>query len=182
MANIVTNPTADQSITAYNLLPAPSNTTQSLGTSSAPWNASLKTATAASINGVLCATDFSGSDIGAQINAAYAALPANGGEIYVPASASSYNFMTSIIFNTPGKPARLFGAGNIATKLNYTPTSGTAITIDTGVSNKSPILENFLLTGPGSDTAQGIVIGDTNGNGTNGVRLTLLTIESFTSD
>jgi hypothetical protein len=37
MANIVTNPTADQTIQSDNLLPASGNTTQSLGTAAASW-------------------------------------------------------------------------------------------------------------------------------------------------
>jgi hypothetical protein len=45
MANIVTNPTADQTIQSFNLLPASGNTSQSLGSSAAPWNATLGDAT-----------------------------------------------------------------------------------------------------------------------------------------
>ncbi len=55
------------------------------------------------------ATDFSGADIGAQINAAYAALPTTGGAIHVPVTASCYDFTTPIVFNTIGKAVTLKG-------------------------------------------------------------------------
>jgi len=44
MANVVTDPTADQSIVSYNLLAATGNTTQSVGSAAAPWNAVLNQA------------------------------------------------------------------------------------------------------------------------------------------
>lgn len=44
-AALVSAPTADQSITAHNLLPNASNTTQSLGVSGAPWNAYILNST-----------------------------------------------------------------------------------------------------------------------------------------
>jgi hypothetical protein len=91
MANVVTNPTADQSIGAHNLLPASGNTTQSLGLSTARWNASLGTSDIKSMNGILNAIDFPGSDIGAQVNAAIAALTAtgSGGTVFIPAGTIS---------------------------------------------------------------------------------------------
>src|ERR1700750_844204 len=50
------------------------------------------------------AQNFPGSDIGAQIDAAYIALPASGGQIIVTQSAS---FATPISFTTPNKPVLL---------------------------------------------------------------------------
>lgn len=96
-------------------------------------------------------TGWSG-DIGAQINAAYAALPANGGEIVVvpPASGSCYNYTTPIVFNTSGKYPILEGApassGGVC--LNYTPTTATAaLTLDyvpvSGVSQGGHGLRNI---------------------------------------
>jgi hypothetical protein len=71
MANVVTNPTADQTIQSFNLLPASGNATQSLGKSGAPWNATLGIQNKA----VVWADQFPGADAGVQINNAIAALP-----------------------------------------------------------------------------------------------------------
>jgi hypothetical protein len=99
---------------------------------------------------ILDATQFPGVDIGDQVNHAYAALPATGGHIIIPAKAdgSCYNFITPIVLSTPGKYVLLehAGAGGaIVTStapvttavvgcLNFTVTSGTptpvAITLD----------------------------------------------------
>jgi hypothetical protein len=53
-----------------------------------------------------------GDDIGAQINAAYAALPKGGGTIVVrpQASGECYNFKTQILANVPGRYLTLRGA------------------------------------------------------------------------
>ena len=64
-----------------------------------------------------------GSDIGQQINAAAAQLPL-GGEVYVPAAASCYQFSTPIVINSP---IILRGDGP-GTCLEYTGSSGTALT------------------------------------------------------
>lgn len=61
---------------------------------------------------------FTGADMGAQINAAYAALPATGGIIIVPGG--SYSFSTPIVLNTAEKFVRLEGAPAGGTKLTYT--------------------------------------------------------------
>src|SRR5437868_3893693 len=57
------------------------------------------------------ATMRSGEDIGAQINAAYASLPANGGTIVVisPAGGQCYSFSTPIVAAVPGKYLLLAG-------------------------------------------------------------------------
>ena len=172
MANVVTNPTADQTIQSFNLLPASGNTTQSLGTSSAPWEASLdsadiQTAVIQNLNSVLNAADFMGSDIGAQVNAAYLALPPTGGMIFVPSG--SYSFSTPIVFGTLGKPVVLYGTG-VGTTLDYTPSNGTAITFDCGFGGTSSItarglgLQNITFNGPGgsSSTAIGLQFGGAN--------------------
>jgi len=77
MANIITNPTADQTIQLHNLLPASGNTSQSLGSSAAPWNAALL-----QLNGgtVICLTG-TGDPYGGLIQNAINALPSAGGVI-----------------------------------------------------------------------------------------------------
>ena len=69
-----------------------------------------------------------GSDIGAEINLAYAALPSTGGAIFVYAAnnGSIYNFSTPIVLNTSGKYVLLQGMGSAAVVLNYTPTTATS--------------------------------------------------------
>jgi hypothetical protein len=75
------------------------------------------------------------SDIGAQINAAYASLGANGGVIKILPNTNGaiYSFSTPIVFGTLNKFVKLQGltptsplSGKIngGTVLNYTPTSG----------------------------------------------------------
>jgi hypothetical protein len=104
--------------------------------------------------------DFSGSDCGAKINSAYAALPVAGGTIGVHSSCS---FATPINFGTSGKIAILAGAGS-GTTLTYTG-SGTAIALNNGRQfDMSTSVRDITLTGPGSGTAaKGIVIGGANG-------------------
>lgn len=86
-------------------------------------------------------TYYGTSDIGAQINAAYAALPATGGLIYITPQSPNvtlgsqpYTFTTPIVFGTPGKLVGLKGlapggynpstGAYIGTVLDYTPTAG----------------------------------------------------------
>lgn len=97
---------------------------------------------------ILDASLFPGVDIGAKINAAYAALPSTGGRIFVPAG--SYSFTTPIVFNTQYKVVNLYcpsggGASNNAvggTTLTYTATTGNAITVNTN---------NYIVGGSGID-------------------------------
>jgi hypothetical protein len=107
-------------------------------------------------------------DIGIGINAAYAALPANGGTIVVPAG--SFNFATPIVFGTANKPAILQCAGSWATQLTYTGTlSATAITENYGpgaVTNhpRGNGIRDCTIVGPGaSSTGIGLLLGGTNG-------------------
>jgi energy-converting hydrogenase Eha subunit B len=64
------------------------------------------------------------SDLGAQINAAYAALPSTGGSIGYLANANgtARSFSTPILFNTNGKYVRLFGVAPASQ--NGSPESG----------------------------------------------------------
>lgn len=120
-------------------------------------------------------------DIGAQINAAYAALPSNGGTIVIdpPVSGSTYDFTTPIVFATAGKIVQLVGmspAGANSTEgvsLNYTPTSGAAITLDyaTNIASPSSGFSNINLVNNGCATRAGCggsAIGINNGTTNDG--------------
>ena len=61
-----------------------------------PLHASLGPAAAPTPHYPLDATTFAGSDIGAQINAAFASLPASGGTVLLPSSANPYVATTQI--------------------------------------------------------------------------------------
>lgn len=132
---------------------------------------------------------ISATEIGAQINAAYALLPVTGGSIIVDPNPTGvpYTQTSTINITTSGKCVRLSGAGlaNVTatawtggSMLNYTPSSGNAINVDcvpTGASNPptsfgmSDIawVNNQCSTSQGcGGTANGLVIGLTN-NGAN---------------
>lgn len=76
---------------------------------------SVDTFQCANCNGVLTATQFPGADIGAQVNAAFAACN-NQCTVYIPAG--SYRYGTTINMNKPTQS--LTGAGSALTILNYT--------------------------------------------------------------
>jgi hypothetical protein len=104
--------------------------------------------------------DFAGADCGAQINAAYAALPASGGVISVHSSCS---FATSINFGAANKPVVLQGIGAGST-LTYTG-SGTALQLNNGRNfDLSTGLRDLVFTGPGSSSAAvGVLVGGSQG-------------------
>lgn len=134
----------------------------------------LQTFTNASTTGELTATNFettlysdnfTGSDMGAKINAAYAALPSTGGTIVVPAGA--YSFSTPIVFGTNLKPVNLLCSGGGATNLTYIGTA-TSTTFNTGFTtiNAGYGMKNCTLNGPNAGiggTTIGIQVGGTNG-------------------
>lgn len=128
------------------------------------------------LDNVRFADQFSGSDIGAQINAAYANLPSSG-EIIVVAKGGS--FSTPIAFNAVGKRVILVGSPGGSVILTYTATTGTAITFDYG--NNLEVghgMRDITLTGPGhTTTTTGVLVGST--NGAQGVELRDLKIQSF---
>lgn len=97
---VITDPTVTQTILQ------PAGTSQDINILNSEYNAAL----------------FSGADIGAKINAAIAAVGC--GTVLVPKG--TYSFSTTII-----KPrcVILRGQGLVATKLNYTPTSGVAVVV-----------------------------------------------------
>lgn len=97
--------------------------------------------------GALNATTFSGADIGAQINNAYAALPAVGGVITIPPAPSGgcWSESTTVNVTTVGKPAKLLGTPGAC--IDYTGT-GPGFVFDWGQTGG-----NYLhLIGGGLDT------------------------------
>src|SRR5579863_6227789 len=122
------------------------------------------------------ASDFPGSDIGQQINAAYADLPPQGGAIMVGASAS---FSTPVVFNTNGKPAILIGLPGDIVTLTYTGSAGAAVTFDCGTGHRMGYgIRDLTLTGPGNSTGTiGLVFGGD--NGAEGIALRDFKIQSF---
>lgn len=129
---------------------------------------------------------WSGADVGAQVNSAYAALPTLGGRIYVlpQVSGACYNYSTPISFSAVGKYVILAGASTAADNgsvdgqvcLNFTPTTATnAILIDwtpsggggyeagAGIRDLTLINNNcHTIAGCGS-SAIGVHVGVTNG-------------------
>jgi hypothetical protein len=71
------------------------------------------------------------TDIGAAINAAYAALPSTGGRIKVSARAAPWTLSTEVDCNVPNKPCLIEGDPAGATTINYKGT-GIAILLDWG--------------------------------------------------
>jgi len=107
------------------------------------------------------------SDFGAQVNAAYTSCPASGCHIRIPAG--SYTVSTPISFTTPNKPVVLecdagttetFNNDHGVTTLNYTGTSGAAITMNTEGGAGSG-MRGCALIGPGfssTNTATGLML------------------------
>ena len=98
----------------------------------------------------LYADTFAGVDMGAQINAAYAALPATGGVIIIPGG--NFSFVTPIVINTAEKFVLLKGAPAGATTLTWTGT-GTSVAITYNVSKAITVghgIRDIKLYGPSS--------------------------------
>ncbi|MGH9486164.1 MAG: hypothetical protein ACRD04_01050 [Terriglobales bacterium] len=117
------------------------------------------------VNGVLIATNFTGADIGAQVNAAEAALPNGCGTVIIPAG--TYQFAATIM-----KPAcvTLRGVGSSstpesgsnmgATLLEWTPAAGVAVAIGSA--------PTAALSGGGLDD---LTLGGSAGSGSEAVAL-----------
>lgn len=90
--------------------------------------------TMSSVNAIINPTFFNGSDIGAQVNTAYASTQcgATGCRLRIPPNPSGgcWSYLTPILFNVSSKPAMIEGDPGGATCLTFTPSSGTAITFD----------------------------------------------------
>lgn len=139
-------------------------------------------------NGVKYADTFSGSDIGAKVNAAYAACPAKGCKIRIKPQNACYAFSTPIVLATLNKPVTLeadapSGHSNDSSQggvcLNYTPTTATiAIRMDwspttatNGNFGAGAGIRNIALVNNGScetaggcgSSAIGLQIGGSNG-------------------
>jgi hypothetical protein len=108
------------------------------------------------------AADFPGADVGEQLNAAYADLPEQGGQISITAGGS---FAKPIVFGTNNKPVLMIGIPGDVVNLIYTGTSGTAITFDYGTGHRMGHgLRDVTLTGPGDATnTVGVRFGGNNG-------------------
>jgi hypothetical protein len=120
MANIVTNPTADQSIQSDNLLPASANTAQSLGTSAARWNATLGSVVVENLNTVLYADQFPGSTADAQIAAALAALPSTGGIVDARGLTGAQSCSANPFASYTGSGVLLLGAATFTCSAQWT--------------------------------------------------------------
>jgi len=137
-------------------------------------------------NGVLNATDFPGADIGAQVNNAIAALPAEGGTVLIPASATNYNFTTTIVIP---RLVKVCGQSAFGTILNYTGTTGWAVIASdasaAGAYAPEGGLEDLTLRGQSASNLTGaIYIGGSDGvvagSGTVNTSGTSVTSESGT--
>lgn len=132
------------------------------------------------LQGVLDPTYYPGTDIGAQNNSTYLNAPSTGAAIQIPAATtgSSWSFTTPIVAGTNAKPMRIVcsiggGSANYATNgtvLLYTPSTGDAITLNTGegpnLSSSATGIVNCVLQGSGGTTARtsrGVAFGGGNG-------------------
>lgn len=127
-------------------------------------------------NNIRYSSQFPGSDCGAQVNNAYADLPATGGKIIID---TSCNFVTPIVFATNHKPATLEGFAGGAVNMTYTATSGTAITLNYGTDlTMGKGIRDVTLTGPGHTSSTiGILVGGS--NGAQGTSIENFKVQSF---
>lgn len=139
----------------------PSVTGEDLGSTTKRWDAYIQTLEAQTVNGKRYVDPFSATDLGAQINALYAACPTAGCGIGIPIG--SYSYTTPIVLNASNKPVHLecdgggTSRGGSATILHYTPTSGTALTL---ANSPGARVSNCVLQGPASGTAIGVMVTD----------------------
>jgi hypothetical protein len=114
---------------------------------------------------ILDATQFPGSELGAQLTAAYSALTPVGGEIVVPAG--SYNMTTQFLASIPSKPVRVHCAPGAAV-INVNGTllsSAPAMTFDYGTLAYQTVAMDgckLVYTGTGT-TSMALSLGHTNG-------------------
>lgn len=121
---------------------------------------SSATSTIANLGGELYVPSFSGSDIAAQFNTAYAAAPANGAVFNIPAG--TFNFSGNFNVTTANKPALINCAPGGATRLVYTGT-GTSTVFNIGTTIEAGYgMKNCNLIGPGGNSVA-IEVGGTLG-------------------
>lgn len=152
---IIKNPSGDQTISTNNLLPAAGNTTQSLGSTAAPWMAELR-----AVNTVLFADAFS------SIQAAHDALPSGGGKIIVPAGtySASGNVLTisksNIIIEGVGPLSIIKGTTAVAypTTTNVIYVSGSNVRITNlavqGIAIDQTTNQNAIVTDPAASNVE----------------------------
>jgi len=118
------------------------------------------------------------TDISTALNNAYASLTAAGGTIWFPPGI--YKLSVGVNFNTNNKPVLLQGSPGNAVVINYTATSGTAITFDYGTGlTMGKGLRDIALVGTGpTATSVGLNIGGTV-NGAQGTAIYDFKIDSF---
>lgn len=107
---------------------------------------------------------FPGADICTSALAAYNAGPVGLMIHFLP---GSFNCTTPLNFATASKWFTLIGAP-AGTTLNFTPTSGTALTVNAGTGVglnhfRGWGVRDIILSGPGSGTGTGVLLGGTNG-------------------
>lgn len=139
---------------------------------------------------------WAGSDVGGWINSAWAyllaAYPTVGGRIFV--GPGVYNYTTPIVIGAQFSSVSLEGVGGFGppsaaasnfggTILNFTPTSGVALTIGGTNNNGGGVqLSNFALQGAGIGTgATAITIGATAVGSSAGATLKNVTINGWTN-
>jgi hypothetical protein len=146
---VLLDPSADQTIEQFNLLPAAGNTTQSLGAVGAPWNAVLNNVSVKSLENALFADQFSGADIFAQANSAAASLSGPGIVVIPP---GTYNSVTTTLNGISGIVFFAYGA-----TVNFSATSGNATTFKS-VSRSG--IYGLTLNGPNTGTGVGLYLGN----------------------
>lgn len=138
----------------------------------------------ANLDTTLYADQFAGGDIGAQVNAAYAACPTNGCNIVI--GAGTFTQSTPIVFSTVNKRTLLQCSAGGATVLNYTG-GGTsiavtindgALSVGSGNERLGGGIDGCTFNGPsGAGTTVGVFVGGT--NGAQGVRISNVNIQHF---
>lgn len=184
---VLLSPSGDQTILNNNLLPASGNTTQSLGSSSAQWDAALQDVTIKNLAGIRYADQF------ANVQAAITDLPSSGG-IVDARSANTNLALGTIDVGSDTKPVTLllgpwaYTADHIVMRANFeiigsapTNVSSSATRITSVGLNTQPLivnatsgliavygagLENMTLIGLSGNTTQKGLFFDVSANTT----------------
>lgn len=125
--------------------------------------------TASSVNEAYNAASFSGTgngDIGDRVNQVYGQCPSAGCRIRIPPNPAGgcWNFSTPITLTTPAKPAVVEGDPAGATCLNFTPSTGYAVSVDWAETHLGAGgLRDITLIGPSKGSGNGITLGPTHG-------------------
>jgi hypothetical protein len=122
-----------------------------------------------SVNQGYNAAPFSGTgngDIGDRVNQVYKQCPSAGCRIRIPPNPAGgcWNFSTPITITTPTKPAVIEGDPAGATCLNFTPSTGNAVSLDWAETHLGAGgVRDITLIGPGKGSGNGITLGPTRG-------------------